>query len=442
MIPLHPKPFSDFICPNCGTKLNVKDWSIPGMHSLVQANCDSCHGEFYCDLPVGHALYEPLILSKSTGEVFDPYNVPWLANPFEESFRNQSEDIVPFEVEVFKELSRCVLVNCLDFLYGHSLLKLLNVQYYLDHCPDLGCIVMIPKQFRWLVPDGLAEIWTVDLPLSQGTGWYKSLEQESKKHITSKAECFLSVAFSHPHPDDFDIERFTRVRPFDMELWQERLDSPEVSFIWREDRLWLEDEAKPKMTIPWRNILRKIPGASYAKTITWQLLGLNGPKMKSDSHIRTINVRSQQEHVRQLAEMLRDQLPGLVFNVVGFGGKGGFPDWINDYRKTALNEDGERTWCKIYARSHIVVGVHGSNMLLPSAHAGSVVDIMPDNRLGNILQDVLFRCKDARGASFLQRFLPIETKSDGVSRVIESIIRNFEHNKTLMSRVSTKHARG
>jgi len=153
MIPLHPKPFSEFSCPNCGTKLNVKDWLIPGMRNLVEASCDLCREEFYCDLPAGQALYTPLILSRPTGKVIDPYNVPWFAKPLEESFRNQSDDIVPFEVEVFKNLSRCVLVNCLDFLYGHCLLKLLTVQYYLDHRADLGCIVVVPKQLRWLVPD-------------------------------------------------------------------------------------------------------------------------------------------------------------------------------------------------------------------------------------------------------------------------------------------------
>lgn len=392
MIELKPTLMQGYTCPICGTELVATDFLITGMRNLVEANCNTCHEEFYCDIPAGQALYTPLILSKSTGKVTDPYNVSWFANPFEKSFRDQSEAIVPFKVEVFKDSSRCILVNCLDFLYGHSLLKLLNVQYYLDHCPDRGCIVMIPKQFRWLVPDGVAEIWSVDLPLSQGTGWYRSLEREIKKRIMAKEECFLSVAFSHPHPDDFDIERFTHVRPFDLNLWQERLDSPEVSFIWREDRLWGK------------------------------------------------HVRDQLKHVRKLAAMLRDQLKGLVFNVVGLGQYGVFPIWINDQRKTILGENDERDWCQIYARSHVVVGVHGSNMLLPSAHAGAVVELMPNDRLGNMLQDILFSREDVREEVFLHRFFPIEMKPDGIAQIITSLVQEFSSFRRGMNRTFTTHS--
>lgn len=37
------------------------------------------------------------------------------------------------------------------------------------------------------------------------------------------------------------------------------------------------------------------------------------------------------------------------------------------------------------------MGVHGSNMLLPSAHARATLVLMPRKRWGNFIQDILFQ---------------------------------------------------
>ncbi len=53
----------------------------------------------------------------------------------------------------------------------------------------------------------------------------------------------------------------------------------------------------------------------------------------------------------------------------------------------------------------LVIGVHGSNMLLPTAHAGSLVELIGPERWGNFTQDVLFReAGDCRETFFRYRF--------------------------------------
>lgn len=54
----------------------------------------------------------------------------------------------------------------------------------------------------------------------------------------------MSVAFSHPHSEDFDIERFTRTAPFPLKDLGNHDNRPVITFIWREDRLW-EDTNTP-----------------------------------------------------------------------------------------------------------------------------------------------------------------------------------------------------
>jgi len=47
--------------------------------------------------------------------------------------------------------------------------------------------------------------------------------------------------------------------------------------------------------------------------------------------------------------------------------------------------------------------VHGSNMLLPSAHAGMTIDLMPDDRWGNFAQDISYQEDDVRMGSYRYR---------------------------------------
>lgn len=114
--------------------------------------------------------------------------------------------------------------------------------------------------------------------------------------------------------------------------------------------------------------------------------------------------------------------PALDFAVAGIGKSGGLPAWISDLRETIPDASTERTWCERYASSHIVIGVHGSSMLLPSAHAGAVVELMPDGRWGNMLQDILFRPNDLREAIFRCRIVPANTSVSDVASIVASML--------------------
>ena len=83
------------------------------------------------------------------------------------------------------------------------------------------------------------------------------------------------------------------------------------------------------------------------------------------------------------------------------------PSFAEDKRIVSFNEENERSLCRVYSESILVIGVHGSAMLLPSAHAGMAISMMPSRRWGNFAEDVLFREKDVRMASFQRRIIPL-----------------------------------
>ena len=393
-------------------RLGVTGWLVPGMRNLADMLCGRCGREFYGDLAAGQALYTPMLLEKATGAVHDPHGVEWFAGWLRESYARRSEAPVPFDIREHCPITRpVVLLNCLDTLYGHSLLKLLNAQYHLDRQQAVDLIVMVPSFLAWMVPDGVAQVWSVGLPPGRGTEWNDWLAREVRRRVEAFEQVSLSRALSHPRPDEFDIERFTRVKPFPLGEWDARLGRPTVTYIWRDDR-------------PWR-----APDDATPSTRLGRLRGLITSRSPPG--------REQSESVSEFAEALRRDLPSLDFAVAGLAGggrRGALPGWVEDLRLPALDDDAERGWCERYAASHVVVGVHGSNMLLPSAHAGGVVELIGPERWGNFTQDILFReTADCRETLFRYRFVDGFTPPSELARLVELLLRKRESFRHLMN---------
>jgi len=372
------------------------------MRNLADLACPECGKTYYGDLLAGHGLYFPMLLDKSNGHVYDRLRVPWFAQWLEKSYRERRATPLVLHAEALRPIRRPLLLNCLDVLYGHSLLKLLNAQYYLDHAPEYDLILLIPHFLRWMVPDGASAIWTVDWSLKNGAQWHDRLDAELHQRLDSFPEVFLSKAFSHPHPKDYDISRFTGVRPFRIDRWDEGLQRPKVTFIWRDDRPWTT--SRPQKSRGLGNFFT-----------AWQ-----APSRDP--------VKDQLSKVISLDSHLRSRFGNLQFAVAGIGDPGGLPAWIDDMRCRRVDADREKEWCELYARSHVVIGVHGSNMLLPSGHAGASIDLMPEDRWGNMLQDILFRPGDERELMFRHRFIQISTGPMELAVVARSLL---EHHRDM-----------
>lgn len=409
---LHPATDADHECPHCRARLGVKGWHVPGMRNLADLLCRLCGREFYGDLAAGQALYTPMLLEKATGAVHDPHGVEWFAGWLRDSYARRADEPVPLDVQERRAVTRpVVLLNCLDTLYGHSLLKLLNAQYYLDRRADVDLVVLVPSLLAWMVPDGVAQVWSLGLPLQRGTEWNEWLAREIRRRVEAFGDVSLSHALSHPRPDEFAIERFTRVKPFPLGEWDARLGRPSVTFIWRDDR-------------PWR---APTGAASSPGRERFRRLLASPPRL---------GVR-QSKLITELADILRRDLPALDFAVAGMAedaGRGEIADWISDLRRPAPDEAAERGWCERYAASHVVVGVHGSNMLLPSAHAGGVVELIGPERWGNFTQDVLFRdVGDCRETLFRYRFVDELTPPPTLARLVSMILTGRTSFRGLMN---------
>ena len=359
MLKLHPKADFHETCPADGENLKFKSTVIPGMWCMAETVCPACETEYYVNLPVAHAMKNQHFINAKTGEIVNLNRSNWLTESLKQSFSEPIfKEVVPI-VHKFWDADRIIILNCLDFLYGHCLLKLLNAQRYLDNYPDLGCCVLVPKQLVHLVPDGVAEIWEFPVSIKEGMNWYPSLQNWIEEQISQRAECYLSRAYSHPSNKVYDLDRFVRNLPDISDAIAPY--QPIIMWSHREDRLW----------------------------------------GKSLQH--------QHRNIQKLYQRLSEVFPDLAFVLVGFGKKMKIEETggkVIDLRTDQFDVERDRLWMAYMKIADCAVGVHGSNMLLPSGLANSTVELIPSLR-SNIFQATLFsqEFSDIRDAFLKYRYI-------------------------------------
>ncbi len=385
MVQLKPLVESNVVCLGDGRRIPADALCWQGIH--VGAVCKDCENrlKIFRDLPVGHSAHWAYEADLQSKQMTGPDGVKWLSQPLFESLLNPSPDEIPVKREIIRSTRDVIILNCLDMMYGHCLLKLLNASRHLEDNPERGLVVLIPSFLRWLVPDGVAEIWSIPLGLKAMKNFYPAIDRQIDTFCEDYDSIWLSEAFSHP--SRFQISDYTRISPHNFK--QER---DLITFIWREDRLWLPPYPAKK--------LRKAGLQSWA--FAWQ-----------------------RRKVVKLFRKIRQHFPKTRFAVAGLGTACHFPEWIEDHRTDRFDEALEKRTAQLYADSRIVIGVHGSNMLLPSALAGMTLDLIPDDKWNNHPQDTLPRSHDARVGAFLYRFIPSSCSLNSTVSVVVSILFNY-----------------
>lgn len=397
MIQIKPHIAYEKCCPHCGGNLCARRILWQGIHVCAESSCTACGSEITGDLEVGQALFTPYQIDLEKEMLFgDEGQRHWFGAPLLDSLRKPDQDQgISLEVETVSRHARVVILNCIDFLYGHALLKLLNAETHLKLQPELGLVVIVPRYLRWMVPQGVAEIWTVNIPLGQAKKFFPRLDQLVHAECERFDEIYLSPA--HSHPRDFDIVRFTGVARHDFGSVPYR-----ITFIWREDRPWIERRL-------WVRIGRRV--------------GLVKEGMLSRQNAKVVRLFSE----------LRRALPQARLTVAGLGTATAFPDWVDDQRAARFDDETERRMCRVYGESRLVIGVHGSNMLLPSAHAGMTIDLMPDDRWPNMAQDLLYQEADSRLAAYRYRYLPLGVTLRTLAAIAGKQIQHYETFNTQMN---------
>jgi hypothetical protein len=136
---------------------------------------------------------------------------------------------------------------------------------------------------------------------------------------------------------------------------------------------------------------------------------------------------------------MQSEWPSVDFAVTGLSAATGLPSHVIDLRTDSSDEATERALCRRYAASHLVMGIHGSNMLLPSAHAGATIDLMPPDRWGNVTQDIIYRPTEAREASYRYRYIPASVTPPELAQIATALLRRHSEHARICWNEGCRH---
>lgn len=401
LITIKPDPELSFTCPECqSSEVTVSRVSAPGIYWLADCSCRACGLRYDQSLAVGHMIDYPLAINTETQTLYPgDWNMYWQSPPFLKACGTRKKDQVTIKKTVYKEHRKVIVLNALDYLYGHSLLKLYSALHHLDSRPDLGLIVIVPSIFEWMIPEGCTEAWIVNLRLGELAYGYEEIDRFISSQLERFDEVHISKAINHPDYTRIDISRLTGVKPFDVEKFYEQ--KPFFTFALREDRWWF-----------------KSPASELALRVA-RKLGLT-------QLVAKILVGKQDRLVKRTIRRISREIPEAQFAITGLGKSGSLSRWASDKRAAKITTEIEREWCRLYARSHVVIGVHGSNMLLPTAHAAGCVEVLMEARNRNVVQDLSVRYNDRRQL-FFYRFVDQYASPRSVASKVVGIYWNYEN---------------
>lgn len=194
-----PVPDITHDCPVCDHALDADDWHMPGMRPLAVSLCANCDHKFFADLPSGNAVHTPTLLDCDTGETYQPTGESyWFAKWLRESYDEQTDAPVDVTVEGMETVANPAVLNCLDALYGHALLKMLTVQRFIEKSAR-DVVVICQPNLRWLVPDDATAVVTVELPLGRGHDWNETLAAKFSDIFADYGNVALCSVDPHPH---------------------------------------------------------------------------------------------------------------------------------------------------------------------------------------------------------------------------------------------------
>lgn len=402
MIELVPKLDIEIVCKGCDSNaIHVSRIVFQGIHILADFYCPQCKSDFYSTLPVGHAKLFQIQFSRDGSKSFyHSRSEIWLARPLIDSVIIHTKKKVRLSCQINTHSRKVVIVNCIDNCFGHVFTKIWNAYTLIRNHPELGVIVIVPAQCCWLVPAGVAEIWSVDVQLNTCNYFLNGIDEFFEEQLVRFDKVFLSDVFTHiDHSRYVDLEAIVKRKRFDLSLFSQKPVC--ITFSLREDRFW-------------------------HNSIFMDLLFRIMVKGNLQRVFKNLFIARQNYLVAKTAREIIKELPTASIIVTGLGNSGRFGRSINDKRVNRIVPETEIQWNEIFSESHIVIGIHGSNMLIPSTLAAGFINVVPRYKIPHIAEDTSLPYTN-RYLHFLGRHLDEYSSPRLVAQHAISMIRDFPY---------------
>lgn len=400
-------------CPKDETTFPAEDWAIPGAMTMATGICPKCGVTWWTDFPYGLGFLAPTFLNAKTGDAIRPYGPNWYAGRIQSAWAQRGEYECEIKVVSRRKMDNPVLVNCLFPIYGEVVDSVLRINQLKETGADP--IVLVPSNLSWMVSDAAAEVWEVQMAAGYKNDdlakWNLTLDRKIRALVAQLPACSIPRIHQPQYLGREEMEVATGRVPFVREKWYSALRSaPKVTFMWRTERLYppCREGIPPLLSkLDARLPFLRPAVSAYRRWLTNK------------------NLTAQRDAVVRIAEALRHYLTDLDFAVTGFGRDVPFPDFIRDLRSEDFSIEANRAIQDRACQSHVLIGVHGSSLMPASGLSGAVVELMPDEKLKDILSNMLTNTTDPFETLYLYRSLPSSTAPETVAKIALSVIINY-----------------
>ncbi len=291
-------------------------------------------------LPSCHASYYPLAFNKNTNEI-----ISGELNFFNSKFYNTYTSVKDlsdnqYDFHIVKSKEKALVINLLDDCYGHSIIKLLNLQnIYAKYNKKYDLICICPRSLKYLIPKNKFQIITIKI------GFYDLSHCHNLESIINK----IDSLYNH-----LDYYLFSMYNKFNR-------DSTRQFYTFYPKKYNRYNFKKNKITFYYRSgFFRSWRGNGQANAI-----------------------------IKLFSELTPYYSENVMYCVIGDKDKYNFPNWINDQRTEKFSLKLDLKYNTIFHESLIVIGVFGSALYLASILCDMVIHLVPRDKLMLTAEDTI-----------------------------------------------------
>jgi len=321
-------------CNYCKERLVLSSYYFYGWRNLFECTCKGCNANFLIDMPVFSGIPYPSIYDKDKKNIIN--NVPfWWGEALKEINLRISDKKVINDIKVNKNNNSLIIFNLLDFVFGHSFMRLERLTYYIenDNFKEYDFLVLIPSQLRYLISqfEDRLNIMEIKLSFPEYKLFYIQIDTEVK-NLSSQYLSVYCEMLKYPQQEFLKLEQLN----LPIKKWVDEVTR--VVIVYRKDR--------------------------------------------------TIGITNRAQY--KFYERLIAHLNKLNIEILMIGDKDSYLfDSISDLRVVKFDKDTDNKWNSVCSGA-ITIGVHGSNMLIPSLCSSYNIEFVTYGKLYNFGQATAF----------------------------------------------------
>lgn len=321
-------------CVYCGNKLVLEKYFFYGWRYLYECRCTKCQANFLVDMPIFSGIPYPAIYDKDKKKVVNSV-ADWWKDPLENINLNMVNDNIISYLSISIKRKKIIVFNLLDFVFGHCFMRLERLTYYIDNekYKEYDFLVIIPSQLRFLIKNFENKISLIETntSFSKYKYFYTCIDREIKNSIQSYCDVYCEM-LKYPQQEFLGLTKLN----LPIRKWVNEIDK--IVIVYRKDR--------------------------------------------------TVGVTSRSQYIFYKKLIL--MLGSLDIKIILIGDKDKY--WFSnvcDLRVEKMEQNTDDIWNEACSGS-ITIGVHGSNMLIPSICSSYNIEFVNTDKLYNFGQATAF----------------------------------------------------